>query len=148
MLAKLTQTSKLKVQFGIHVYRLFIKGCFGHWQLAKQPLHVLHQLYIYIYLGQKVSNSQPLLIAQPPVMQTWEQIREEKERSIFIKTQLIQEKNFSSILYHDSNTFVGIWVTEFELIINDDDDDDENEHGWKVAFWLRGEKNEWCWCLH
>ena len=59
MLAKLTQTSKLKVQFGIHVYRLFIKGCFGHWQLAKQPLHVLHQLYIYIYILGTKSQQQP-----------------------------------------------------------------------------------------
>ena len=43
---------------------------------------------VYIYLGQKVCQTQPLLM-----MQMQQQIGEEKERSIFINTQLIQETN-------------------------------------------------------
>ena len=43
---------------------------------------------IYIYLGQKVCQTQPLLM-----MQMQQQIGEEKERSIFINTQLIQKTN-------------------------------------------------------
>lgn len=64
MLAKLTQTGKLKVQFRIHVYRLFIKGCFGHQQKLITSLTEIKSCYfehsllgiVHVTRGSKLSG--------------------------------------------------------------------------------------------